>query len=92
MFVKCQPFGRLSEMLVIVKVAQDTCNLLEGHHGKQGVRASRGEGLNNSSRAGILNPGKALESSGSFEILFMPRPHSDQLPWNGATLFKKRPQ
>lgn len=36
MYVKCQTFGRLSELFVIIKVAQNTCKMLKGHHIKQG--------------------------------------------------------
>ena len=35
-YVKCQAFDRFSETLVIIKVAQNTCKVIKGHHVKQG--------------------------------------------------------
>lgn len=42
MNVKRQTFGRLSEMLVIIKVAQNTCKMLKGRHVKQGGQSFAG--------------------------------------------------
>lgn len=42
MYVKRQTFGGLSEMLVVIKVAQNTCKMLKGHHIQQGGQSIEG--------------------------------------------------
>lgn len=51
MYVKCLTFGRLSEMLVVIKIAQNTCKMLKGHH-KKGPE-HQGDERGNSPRGGV---------------------------------------